>query len=260
MASEMGAEGRAPPLSATATSKGLALTDLLTRTGAKIRGHGRADCPQCGRLRAVSYDESKGVYHCHGAGCTFSGGIAALRRQLGLQREWLPHAEYLRQKRERERVREAAERLAAAVHARRMELLDWLHGLNRLEALAHNAGASEQSWEILAEVYSKRPGILAELLILENYSAADLLRYYFTADDETREQIIAGVIAGGGLWEKRRMDCWHCVTAVVFKDRTPGRCIQSAWPGGCWRGCRGTCLVCGGDGKVLSDVLIEVAA
>ncbi len=81
------------------TAQPFALTDLLTRAGARIRGR-RADCPKCKRQRTVSFDESRGVYHCHGAGCAFSGGAETLARELGLARQ-LGEAEYreLRQNR-----------------------------------------------------------------------------------------------------------------------------------------------------------------
>ena len=65
------------------TAQHFALTDLLTRAGAHIRGR-RADCPRCKRQRAVSFDESRGVYHCHGSGCEFSGGTVKLAREQGL--------------------------------------------------------------------------------------------------------------------------------------------------------------------------------
>ena len=74
------------------TAQHFALTDLLTRAGAHIRGR-RADCPRCKRQRAVSFDESRGVYHCHGSGCDFSGGTVKLAREQGLAAR-LTAAEY----------------------------------------------------------------------------------------------------------------------------------------------------------------------
>jgi hypothetical protein len=76
----------------SATPQHFALTDLLTRAGARIRGR-RADCPRCKRHRTVSFDESRGVYHCHGGGCDFSGGAVRLARELGLTQQ-LSGAEY----------------------------------------------------------------------------------------------------------------------------------------------------------------------
>jgi hypothetical protein len=226
----------------------------------RIRSHNRADCPDCKRFRAVSFDEAKRVYHCHGAGCAFSGGIATLRQRLGIRREWLPRSGYLRQQQERERAQVAAERLAAAVNRHRMELLTILRELNRREALARDAVPDHPAaWGALALVYRERPNVLAELAILENYRALELVRF-FVANNGARQEAIARVIAAGGLWQKRQMECWHCVVSVPLKERQPGRCVQvNPIKGTCWRGCSGTCLVCKGTGRVLCDVLIETA-
>jgi len=173
---------------------------LLAEAGARPAGPRRYDCPECGSRRTVSVDEGRGLFHCHHAGCGFSGGVGTLRKRLGLRREWLPRAEYVRQRKERERVHDAAQRLARAVHARRVELLDSLSHVNRLEALIHDAGPSEASWEVLALVYAERSGIVAELAVLESASAADLVRF-FTADAETRQHAIERVIERGGLYD-----------------------------------------------------------
>jgi hypothetical protein len=237
----------------------LPFSDLLTRAGAVIRSRTRADCPRCKRQRAINFDESKGVYHCHGAGCDFSGGSAKLARDLGLART-LSRQERGQLHQQYESADRAARVLYARVKARRFELLQELRWLGRIEWQADQAGMDHHgTWDALALVYRQRPGLLAELAILENWGAADLVQF-FRADAEIRQRAIARVIAGGGLWEKRRMACWHCDTSVVAKDRKPGRCIQCAWPGGCWRGCRGACLACEGAGPVLCDVLIEMAA
>jgi hypothetical protein len=169
---------------------------LLEMNGARIRGRGRADCPDCKRFRSVSFKEI--AFCCHGLGCEFRGGIGALKKRLGIRREWLSPKEYRELCRKREQVDEAARRLAAAVHAQRMELVELLQDLDRLEALAHDAGASESRWESLALVYSQLARILAELAILESASAADLARF-LCAGPEMRGRIIDGVIVRGGL-------------------------------------------------------------
>jgi hypothetical protein len=171
---------------------------LLEACGARISGHNRADCPVCKRCRSVSYTES--VFCCHGIGCGFRGGIGKLRSRLGIRREWLPPAEYRELCRRRELAHEAAERLAAAVHSRFMVLLDWLRDVNRLQALAHDAGASEPSWESLALAYADGPAILAELGILEFASVADLLRL-LTAGAVARERVFDRVLYAGGLYD-----------------------------------------------------------
>jgi ribosomal protein L37AE/L43A len=142
------------------------LVALLEASGARSRGPRRYDCPECGSRRTVAVDEGRGLFHCHHAGCSFSGSIGTLRKRLGLGRGWLSRREYIRLRREREQVSEAAVRLYAAVKARWGELIDRLHGLNRLGVQAHDAGATEATIGALAVVYAERPRILAELLIL----------------------------------------------------------------------------------------------
>jgi hypothetical protein len=171
------------------------MEELLAQTGARIRGRNRADCPDCKRLRAVSFDEAKRVYHCHGAECTFSGGIATLRQRLGIRREWLSREEYIRQQRERERAQVAKERLAAAVHRRCFQLRDEVHGLTELQLKAHRSGANHPAtWDALALVYSQRPRLLAELEIMENATVAELVRF-LTADAEIRAAAVSRVIS-----------------------------------------------------------------
>jgi hypothetical protein len=183
----------------SATAQPLALDDLLTRAGARIRGR-RADCPRCKRLRTVSFDESRGVYHCHGAGCDFSGGAAKLARELGLARQ-LSGEEYRELRQNQERAGRAARALYERTKTRRLELMDELRGLGRLEAVAHEAGLDHPAtWDALEMVYRDRPALLAELAILENCGAADLLRF-LSADIATRERVIASVIERGGLYD-----------------------------------------------------------
>lgn len=184
----------------SATAHPFALTELLTRVGARIRGRGRADCPKCKRQRTVSFDESRGVYYCHGAGCAFSGGAKTLARELGLARQ-LGEAEYRELRQNRERADDAARALYDRVKARRLELSEQLLGLGRLEVAAHEAGVNHMAtWDALEMVYRDRPALLAELAILENCGAADLIRFLST-DNATRARVIASVIERGGLYD-----------------------------------------------------------
>jgi len=149
----------------------------------------------------VTVDQVKEVFCCHHAGCGFHGGIGTLRKRLGIAREWLPRAEYIRQQQTRDRVHAAAEQLAAWVHDRRKELLRALHELNRLEALAHKAGRRHPAtWGALTLVYGQRPEILVELAILENASAVDLVQF-MTSDSEARRRAIDSVLRSGGLFD-----------------------------------------------------------
>jgi hypothetical protein len=73
--------------------------------------------------------------------------------------------------------------------------------LNRLEALAHDAGPTEASWEALALVFAERPLLLAELAILENCGAADLIRF-LAGFARGREQMIDAVFSTGALYDR----------------------------------------------------------
>jgi len=176
------------------------LTDLLTRAGAHIRGR-RANCPKCKRQRTVSIDETRGLYHCHGAGCDFSGGAAKLARELGLARQ-LTGAEYREFRENQERADRAARALYEQVRARRFRVSEWVRTSGWLEVWAHERGpGNSAAWDVLEMVYRDRPALLAELAILENCGAADLLRF-LSADNETRERVIKVVIERGGLYDR----------------------------------------------------------
>jgi hypothetical protein len=174
------------------------LPNLLERAGARIRRRGRADCPKCKRQRAVSFDETKGVYHCHGQGCDFSGGSAKLAHEQGLY-ERLTQGQYRELRRERERADRAARMLYERIKVRRFELLDRLQTLSGLESTAQGLGPENpETWDALNTVYAKRPVILAELAIIENVSAADLIAF-LSANAGTRELVIDRVLSHGGL-------------------------------------------------------------
>lgn len=187
-------------MSFTATEYDLA--DLLRRVGAQIHGHSRADCPRCKRQRSVSFDESRGIYHCHGQGCDFSGSAARLARELGLARQ-LSGAEYRELRQNRERADRAARALYARVKARRFELLEELRGLGRLEVETHTAGANHPvTWGALALAYTERPFILAKLAILENASAADVIRF-LAASPEQQATVTNRAIMEGGVYDPK---------------------------------------------------------
>ncbi|MGH9403916.1 MAG: hypothetical protein ACRD2P_17680 [Terriglobia bacterium] len=142
---------------------------LLEQAGAHPRGN-RHDCPKCGGLRTVTHSEE--VFFCHK--CQWKGNVVGLEKELGIYRR-IPSAQYREFCRKRERAHEAAARLYVEVHSRRMELLDDLHSLARLEALAHDAGPTEAAWDSLALVYSERPVIEAELDAIESATAQEAL-------------------------------------------------------------------------------------
>jgi ribosomal protein L37AE/L43A len=171
------------------------ITDLLEQAGARPRGN-RHDCPKCGGLRTVTHTAER--FYCHH--CQWKGNAITLAKELGMYHR-LPSAEYRELRQSRERADRAARQLYERVKARRMELLDLLHSLNRLETAAHDAGPdSVRVWDVLEVVYGKRPGVLAELAVLENYGAAALIRF-LNSDAPERESTIAGVIERGGLYD-----------------------------------------------------------
>lgn len=141
------------------------LTDLLEQSGARPRG-ARHDCPKCGGRRTVSNTDE--VFFCHK--CQWKGNVITLKKELGIYQR-IPSAEYRELERNRERVRDAAERLYRAAKARRFELYDGLRSLARIETGANRIGPSEVAWGALAVAYEQRPGIEAELERLENGSA-----------------------------------------------------------------------------------------
>jgi hypothetical protein len=186
----------------SSTPQGVPLTELLVRSGAIIRGRDRADCPRCKRPRAVSFDESKGVYHCHGAACDFSGGIAKLARELGLARA-LSRQEREQLDREHEEADRAARTVFERVQSERFGLLQRSRALGGADLAAHQPGADQpNTWDWLERVYRERPRILTELTILENCSANDLIRF-LTAGPEQRAEIVNAVLMAGGVYDSR---------------------------------------------------------
>lgn len=178
----------------------LEITELLEQAGAVPPRHGRGKwtCPEC-KCPALGVNKDRGLYHCFHAGCAFHGGIGTLRKRLGLRREWLPRAEHLRLRREREQANKAAEQLYATIKARRLELLDQIHSLNRIEQGAHRSGADRpETWLALAMVHAERPSMLVELAILENCRVPELVRF-LTADTQTRQAAVDRVLGWGGL-------------------------------------------------------------
>jgi hypothetical protein len=169
------------------------LPALLEMRGARSRGK-RHDCPRCGGRGTLTHAEE--VFYCHR--CQWRGNAVTLARELGLARRLSP-AEYRELRQNRERADRAARALYGRIKARRFELLDRLHMLNDLEARAHRLGPDNpETWDALAGVYAERPGVLAELGILENCPAANLLRF-LSAGSEERQRAIDGLIARGGL-------------------------------------------------------------
>lgn len=175
---------------------------LLPLAGAHPPRHGRGKwlCPDCHRP-TLSVNLGKQVFNCHYAGCQFHGGIGALRKRLGIRRDWLPESEYRRLRLEHQRARDAAQRLYLAVESRRKDLLDLLRGLSQLEMACHKTGATHVAWRGLEITYTDRPKVLAELVILENAMAADLVRFLL-AGKEVRSATIGRVLSRGGFYPR----------------------------------------------------------
>lgn len=178
------------------------IEELLEQAGARPprRGRGKWTCPECHR-DTLSVNAQKQVFNCHHAGCEFRGGMGTLRKMLGIEREWLPRAEYEARRQRREQVDHAAERLYQTAKARRFELYDELRMLYQIEAEAHAAGPERaEVWDTLAHAYSRRPDVLAELAFLEN-SHATSLRRFLDATPEQQRAVRQAIIADGGLFD-----------------------------------------------------------
>jgi hypothetical protein len=144
----------------------------------------------------VSFDESKAVYHCHGAACDFSGGAGSLARELGLARRLSP-AEYREARQNRRLADRAARVLYERVQTRRFDILGRVRTWGQVEVAAHKAGTDHPAtWDALTRVYRERPALLAEIEILENWHVADLIRY-LTAGTSTQQRVIDRVIEAG---------------------------------------------------------------
>jgi len=131
------------------------LRGLLEQAGARPRGN-RHDCPKCGGFRTVTH--SAEAFFCYK--CQWKGNTVSLAKELGVYQRLSP-AEHREVCQERERADRAARVLYERVKARRFELLDEFHGLNRLELLAHDAGPDNPTvWNALDLVYRNRPGTL----------------------------------------------------------------------------------------------------
>jgi hypothetical protein len=180
------------------------LASLLERAGAQPPRYGRGKwhCPKHPGSPSLSVDESKGLFNCHHAGCDFRGSTVTLSCELGLARR-LTTAEYREVRQERERADRSARALYERVKARRFELSGFLHTLNDMEATAHTFGPDNPAaWDALGAVYCERPAVLAELAILENCTAEDLIRFLSDRQD-ARERLIEGVLVRGELWNSQ---------------------------------------------------------
>jgi hypothetical protein len=181
------------------------LSTLLVRAGAQSPRYGRGKwrCPKHTGSPSLSVDTESCLFNCHHAGCDFHGSAATLARQLGLTRR-LSWAEYRDIRQSRERADRAARALYERAKMRWSELLDHLHTLDRLEIQAHDGGPNcPTTWGALALVYAQRPGALAELALLENAGAAELVRF-LSAGGTAREVMLAKVIERGGVTDSRR--------------------------------------------------------
>ncbi len=186
---------RRTPSGLTRTEPRYDLLALLEQAGAHPRGR-RFDCPKCGGLRTIS--QTQEVFFCHK--CEWKGNTVTLAKELGLYQR-LPWPEYIRQLEERERAARAAKHLYKQVKARRVELLDELHGLNGLESLAHKEGPENPAtWDALAQAYTERPGILAELTFLET-SPADKVLQFLKATTERRQAVREAILVHGGMYD-----------------------------------------------------------
>lgn len=179
-----------------------AIEELLERAGARPRGN-RHDCPKCGAQRTITHTPE--CFFCHH--CGWKGNARSLERELGIRREWLPKAEYIRQQKARQQAEGAAKAFLSQCRTERLRAFDALRELSRLEALAHDAGPeSETAWNALALVYSQRPRLEATAALLCDGSIQDRRRW-LEADAAERERIAGEIVLAGGM----RDDAWKFV-------------------------------------------------
>jgi hypothetical protein len=176
---------------------GYDLEALLEQHGCQRRGF-RYDCVRCGGRRTINYTHE--VFICHR--CGWKGNAVTLAKDLGIYRRLSP-AEYQELRQRRQQADHAAVVLYQRIRTRRLELFDQLHALNRLEIQAHDAGPDHPlTWGALALVHGERPRVTAELAILENGLASDLIAF-LEENREGREVALNGVTERGGMFDSR---------------------------------------------------------
>src|SRR5207302_5098620 len=95
--------------------------ELLERSGTRLIGRNRADCPHCGGRRTVSFTTE--LYCCHHAGCMFQGNALTLAKELGLAKP-LSRLERQALAVVQREAQEAASWLLAKLRTRRFELYE----------------------------------------------------------------------------------------------------------------------------------------
>lgn len=150
------------------------LSSLLEQAGAHPAGGKRWNCPECDGRRTVSVDEGRGLYRCHHAGCSFSGNVAKLARELGLAKRQTP-PEYRELRQNRERADQAARSLYEHVKARRRELNEVHQQYLDIIRLSHELGPTDCAWDALEMAYQVLPYVRMELIALEDADAAAAL-------------------------------------------------------------------------------------
>lgn len=167
---------------------------LLEKSGARPRGN-RHDCPKCGSHRTVTHSDE--AFFCHK--CQWKGNTVTLARELGIFQHLSP-AQYRELQRSREQADCAARSLYEQVRVLRFELMEQLRDLGRVQYGAHTKPNHPLAWDALSMGYGEPPALQAQLTILENCGASDLLRF-LTTDNATRQWAINRVIEHGGLYD-----------------------------------------------------------
>ncbi len=170
---------------------------LLERYGARLVGRNRADCPQCGGWRTISYTDE--VFFCHR--CGFKGNRITLAKQLGLTQRLSP-SEYRAQVEHWTWAKEKARGLLPRLRARRLELYEAHRSLLstiftasvRLRANVED----EAAWSELSIAYEQIDQVRAELLFLEEAHAQRILEF-LNAPPAQKEAEIQEFIEAGGV-------------------------------------------------------------
>ena len=144
------------------------LTELLETAGAHLRGPKRADCPQCGGKRTVSFTAE--TYFCHHADCGWSGNTVMLVRELRAELPRVSSQALARRRiveREADRVRRFARMRGCFLRDLNWLLLDieQLARTSGQEHVARGGPVPESVWASLEWSLQEQKKLWSELVL-----------------------------------------------------------------------------------------------
>jgi hypothetical protein len=179
------------------------LAHLLERTGAKLVGRNRANCPECRSRRTISYTDR--VYYCHHAGCKFQGNVSTLAKRLGLLSRLSP-ARMAAERQAWHDARHAADYLLGKLKAEKVKLqtahVSLLNAQNSATQRLKFHREDSATWAALAFIFAELPLLRAALSIMEDAPIPQRLAFLDGSGDE-RKEMAEGVILAGGLFDSQ---------------------------------------------------------